>query len=268
MLGQDLCPLLRRENEVIEADLPEVDITQINQLFCLFNQTQPELVIHLAAYTDVDGCERKKEYAYQVNALGTWNVALLCQEGDRKLVYLSTDYVFNGEKKEPYLELDHPHPLNVYGWSKLAGEEYVKMLLNKFYLIRTSWLFGKKGKNFIETILRLAQERDEIKVVDDQRGTPTWTVDLAQQMSELIKTDFYGIYHISNHGECSWFEFAREIIKKAGLGTRIIPVSSAEIGRPARRPAYSVLSNSALQMRGLDKMKNWQEVMEKYLEEE
>ncbi|MFH1613058.1 MAG: dTDP-4-dehydrorhamnose reductase [bacterium] len=265
MLGQDLCPILKKENEVIEADINEIDIVKIDQVNKFIKQTNSDLIINLAAYTDVDGCEINKDKAFEINSLGTWNIALIASELNKSLVYISTDYVFNGQKESPYLEFDFPNPINTYGWSKLAGEEYVKTLVKKFYIIRTSWLFGKYGKNFINTIIKLSKEQNEIKVVDDQNGSPTFTVDLSYQISKLIKTNFFGTYHISNKESCTWFEFAKKIIEISGSKTKILPIASSEIKRLAKRPTNSVLKNYCLELRKMDLSRSWEDAIKEYL---
>ncbi len=265
-LGTDLVDVLIRENDVFGFSHQELDITKPHKVLKIVNEIKPDIVIHSAAYTDVDGCELNPEKAYRVNALGTKNVALACQESEIPLVYISTDYVFDGIKSQPYLESDVVNPINVYGKSKLEGEKFVQSLLKKFFIIRTSWLYGKRGRNFVKTILNLAQNQRELKIVNDQVGSPTYTLDLAQKISELIEFPYYGIYHITNQGFCSWFEFAREIIGGLSLkGIRIIPIESRELNRPARRPSYSVLENYSLKLKGLPLLRDWKSALKEFL---
>jgi len=227
----------------------------------------PQLVIHTAAYTDVDGCEQHPDRAHKVNAIGTQNIALACARLDATMVYISTDFVFNGRKGRPYIEFDAPDPLSVYARSKLAGEQYVRALLKKWFIVRTSWLFGKNGKNFVETILRLAGERDELSVVNDQIGSPTFAGDLVPEMARLIATEAYGIYHLSNNGACSWFDYARKILELAHVeNVRVVPISTETLGRPAVRPAYSVLRNYCMELTIGDRMRSWEEGLAAYLE--
>jgi dTDP-4-dehydrorhamnose reductase len=214
-------------------DLEICDFNQVKQQFSVF---KPDLVVNCAAYSNVDAAESDKQAAFMVNGLGVQNLALACSQADCPLVHFSTDYVFNGEKQEPYKIFDKPDPINVYGESKLAGEHYVSSLLRRFYLIRTSWLYEHHGKNFIETILKLAGERDEIRVVDDQFGAPTFSRDLAAAVVKLTATGCYGVYHITSQGRVSWFNFARAILAKSNKNTRVMPVSSKDLARPARRP--------------------------------
>jgi dTDP-4-dehydrorhamnose reductase len=225
----------------------------------------PDMIIHCAALTNVDFCETNPEINYRVNALGTENVALAAQKVKASLVYISTDYVFDGEKGSPYIEYDLPRPLNHYGLAKLAGERIVQSLLDRYFIVRTSWLCNKEGKNFVNTILRLAKEKDEFRVVNDQIGTPTYAPDLAQCISKLIETDYYGIYHASNEGFCSWYDFAREILELAGFKkVRVIPITSEEYGGPTKRPKYSVLDNFCLRERGIFQMRDYRIALKEF----
>ncbi|MEO0075416.1 MAG: dTDP-4-dehydrorhamnose reductase [candidate division WOR-3 bacterium] len=266
MLGTDLCVLLKQKQiSPIELDLPKFDITNINQAINTIKQHKPEIIIHLAAFTDVDRAEENKADAYAVNTQGTWAVALAAQECKAKLLYISTDYVFDGSKNKPYHENDQPNPINYYGLTKLLGERAITQHLKQYYIVRTAWLFGKNGNNFVKTIIKLAQEKDDLEVVNDQIGSPTYTKDLSQAIYNLIQTDKYGIYHITNAGYCSWYEFACEIIKQAELNTQITPVSSDKINRKAKRPAYSVLDNHKYEQTCQDKLRSWQEALRYYL---
>jgi len=279
MLGVDLYQALGEEHEVVGLDtrdfpcapfppVNKVDITELEVIKELFFQLAPHFVIHTAAYTGVDGCERNPDRAHRVNALGTRNIALACQKKNIPLVYVSTDFVFNGKKNYPYTELDKPHPLNVYGKSKLAGENHVRSLLDRYFIVRTSWLYGRYGKNFVETILKLAEEKEELTVVDDQVGSPTYTKDLAQKMKNLLSSRSYGIYHVTNSGSCSWYEFAKEILKLAGIkGIKVKPITSKELNRPAPRPQFSVLKSSSSRPGAGNTMRPWKEALKEYLEE-
>ena len=263
------------EDESPSPPIHKVDITDFKAIKELFSQLIPDFVIHTAAYTDVDGCEKNPDKAHKINAAGAQNVALLCWKLDIPLMYISTDFVFGGESKVPYAEFDEPCPINVYGKSKLAGEEYVKSLLDKFFIIRTSWLYGRWGKNFVETILKLAREKSELKVVRNQVGSPTYTLDLSQQIKKLLlayeeqKNALYGIYHITNSGSCSWYEFAQEILRLAGIrGVRLVPITSKELARPAPRPRFSVLNNYRLKRKLGSSMRQWKEALKDYLKKE
>lgn len=266
MLGSALQKTLSPKHTVHPFDIDKMDITDYAKSYSIAAGVKPDLIIHCAAYTDVDGCEKNEEKAYLINSTGTQNIALVCQKLDIPMVYISTDYVFDGAKNEPYLEFDKPNPLSVYGKSKYAGEAFVTFLLNKFYIIRTSWLFGYGGKNFVDTIINLTYEKDELCVVNDQVGCPTYASDLAGAISELIETPFFGIYHITNDGCCSWYEFAKSIITTAGIkGKKITPTETKNFPRPAKRPAYSVLKNNFLKLKGLKPLRHHKKALEEYL---
>jgi len=278
MLGVELYQTLREEHEVVGQDIRDfpcppfpfinkVDITDFRAIKELFYGVAPDFVIHTAAYTDVDGCEKDVDKAYRVNALGTRNVALACQKLDIPLLYISTDFVFKGDKETPYDEFDEPNPINIYGRSKLAGENYVKSFLSKYFIVRTSWLYGEWGKNFVATILKLTRERSLLKVVNDQVGSPTYTKDLSRQIRRLVVSELYGVYHITNWGRCSWYEFAQAIVKLAGVkGIKVISITSEELARPAPRPKFSVLENYCLKLSLGNKMREWKEALKDYLE--
>ncbi|MGQ9632014.1 MAG: dTDP-4-dehydrorhamnose reductase [bacterium] len=266
MLGQDLLPILKEKHEdVLGADVQEFDITDTEVTHSFIESARPEIVIHLAAYTDVDACECNPDLAYRVNTLGTRNVAIACQDAGATLVYTSTDYVFDGKAKTPYTEFDEPNPKTVYGKSKLAGEEFVRLFAPKHFIVRTSWLYGKHGRNFVDTILKLADEREELTVVDDQVGCPTYTVDLSRKIAELIETRKYGTYHICGSGSTSWFGFARKILEYSGRGTKLTPITSSQLGRPAPRPAYSAMRQYALELEGFAPLRDWREALKEYL---
>ena len=209
--------------------------------------------------------ESEPDQPFLVNAYGTRNVAVASEAVGVKLVYVSTDYVFDGTANTPYHEFSPTNPMSVYGKSKLAGEQFVRDLHSKFFIVRTSWVFGKHGNNFVKTMLKLAQERDELKVVDDQVGSPTYTVDLARCILDLIQTEKYGIYHVSNSGHCSWYEFAKAIFEEAGVEVKVNPCTTKDFPRPAPRPAYSVLDHMALRLNGFKEMPNWRDSLKGYL---
>lgn len=263
-LGTDLVDVLS-EHELYPVDIEELDITDYTDVVRQVTGFEPDIVIHAAAYTDVDGCELNPDRAYQVNAIGTQNLALACQRADAAMLYVSTDFVFDGSKQAPYLEFDDPNPLSVYGRSKLAGERYVTSLLHRHYVCRTAWLYGWYGANFVKTVLRLAEEQTELKIVNDQFGSPTFSRDLARKLGAITVSGQYGIYHTVNEGSCSWFEFAREILKLAGKSeVKVKPIATEKLGRPAPRPAYSVLRNFSLEMRGFAPFRPWREALEEY----
>src|SRR3989441_12972430 len=248
-LGQELQRVLREE-EVIAADRPEYALTD-PMLGEKIAAQRPDLVIHAAAYTDVDGCERNPETAFTVNAQGTRRVAEGAAKTNARLIYLSTDYVFDGKKTEPYTERDPVNPLNVYGRSKLAGEEEAVKGCSRTLVLRTSWLYGVHGKNFVKTILNLAVTQPEVRVVEDQRGSPTYARHLAPVIAGLIRSDVTGVIHAGGEGECSRYEFAKAILQEAGLACRVVPISTAEAGRLAWRPPYAALSTALLNQHGL-----------------
>ncbi len=279
MLGVDLYQVLGKEHQVTGLDrrdfpcspsphVDRIDITDFQAVKELFSRLTPHFTIHAAAYTDVDGCEKDADKAYEVNALGTRNIALACQKLDIPLLYISTDFVFRGDKETPYDEFDEPHPMNIYGKSKLAGESYIKSFLSRYFIVRSSWLYGRWGKNFVTTILKLTRDKSVLKVVDDQVGSPTYTRDLSQQIKKLVATELYGVYHITNSGRCSWYEFTREILKLAGIReVKVAPITSQELARPAPRPKFSVLENCCLKLSLGNGMRNWNEALKDYLED-
>jgi len=266
MLGTDMVDVLSGEHRVIGVDIGEVDITDARATETLIFEAEPQIVVHTAAYTDVDGCESNIRHAYRVNAIGTRNIALACRKVGAAMLYVSTDFVFDGVKREPYLERDRPNPLNVYGFSKYAGEQFVASFLAEHYIIRTAWLYGENGKNFVTTMMRLADEQGKLKVVDDQFGSPTYTVDVALAVARLIATGKYGIYHMVNTGQVSWCGFARKVLELSGRHrVPVKPISSEQLSRPAIRPAYSVLQNSALELTIGVTIRLWETALEDFI---
>ena len=259
-LGSEVVEVLRGDHEVVGVTRTDADITDLSQVMTLVEEVSPQVIVNAAAYTNVDGCEREKGRAFLVNAIGARNVAIAAKEVGAKLVHISTDYVFDGTKDTPpYFEYDPPKPINVYGWSKLVGEQTVKEQNPHSFILRVAWLYSARRKNFVKTMLKLAHERNEIRVVNDQRGTPTFAGDVARQIKLLIETDFYGLYHCTSQGSCTRYEFAQEIFRLAGIPVRLIPVSSDEFPTPARRPAKTILENFMLKVQGLDIMPHWEE---------
>ena len=243
MLAQDLKSVLGENNEIIPLSRQKMDITQKDAVIKNIKSSAPDIVINCAAYTKVDTAEEERKKAFQVNGIGVQNLAVACAEMQIPLCHISTDYVFDGRKNKPYTPFDAANPLSIYGESKLAGEKYIQWIMNKFYIVRTSGLYGRGGNNFVMTILRLAKERRAVKVVTDQICSPTFTLNLSTGIQKLIESGSFGIYHITDDSGdgISWFDYAREIVSTAGISTEIIPVTSEEFPRPARRPAYSVL---------------------------
>ena len=265
-LGTDLVHLLAdRGYEVYGYGREELDITNFYQVKQVISEVNPDVVIHAAAYTKVDLAESEPDQAFLINAYGTRNVAVVSEVVGAKLVYISTDYVFDGTANVPYNEFAPTNPLSVYGKSKLAGEQFIRDLHSKFFIVRTSWVYGKHGNNFVKTMLKLAQERDELMVVNDQVGCPTYTVDLANCILELIETEKYGIYHVSNSGHCSWYEFAKAIFEEAGIEVKVNPCTTKDFPRPAPRPAYSVFEHMALRLNGFKEMSHWKEALKNFL---
>ncbi|MEO0132446.1 MAG: dTDP-4-dehydrorhamnose reductase [candidate division WOR-3 bacterium] len=267
MLGRDFCSLLKANGfSIWEWDLPEHDITNINKTIEEILELKPDVVCHLAAYTNVDNAEKEPGRAFMVNVQGTWAIADACLQLDIPLLYISTDYVFDGTKNTPYEENDPPNPINYYGKTKYLGEEVIKSHLKKYFIVRTSWLFGTHGRNFVTTIIELARKNKEITVVNDQIGSPTYTYDLSEALLKVITSKYYGTYHITNSGFCSWYEFALEIKKLTGFTSSIIPITSDKLKRLAIRPLYSVLNNKKYRKRFGEVLRPWQKGLKAFLE--
>ena len=236
-LGYDVIKRLDENNiEYLATDKDELDITNEAQTNNVITKYNPDVVVHCAAYTAVDKAEDERELCYKTNVLGTRYVAAACKKINAKMVYISTDYVFDGEGDQPFEVTDQPNPLNYYGTTKYEGELEVQKLLDKYFIVRISWVFGINGNNFVKTMVRLAKERDEISVVADQIGSPTYTYDLAGLIVDMIQTDKFGIYHVTNEGFCSWYEFACEIFKQAGINVIINPIRTEDYPTRAKRP--------------------------------
>ena len=269
MLGIDLMGVLLSSlpnDEVFGWDIEDIDIQKEEDTVFKIEKLRPHIVINIAAYTDVDGCESNGEKAFAVNAEGAKHVALAALRCRAKMVYLSTDYIFDGNKREPYLESDPPHPLNVYGRSKLGGERYVQEWVKDALIIRTQWLYGRHGKNFVTSILQQAREKRVLSIVNDQIGSPTYTADLAKAISVLIQFDARGIFHVANSDLCTWYTFGQAILKLSGMvRVRVIPISSKESGRPAVRPSYSVLNCQKLKKETGLALRPWSEALKDYL---
>ncbi|MEK6651624.1 MAG: dTDP-4-dehydrorhamnose reductase [Nitrospirota bacterium] len=252
MLAQDLIPLLKEGHEVISFSRQEMDITRKDVVLKNMKSAAPEIVINCAAYANVDKAEAagERDRVFMTNGIGVQNLAMACAEMRIPLCHISTDYVFDGRKDRPYTPFDNTNPLSVYGESKLAGEKYIQWISDKFYIVRTSGLYGRGNNNFVLTILKLAREHSSIKVVTDQIGSPTSTVSLSAGIKKLIESGNFGIYHIADDSGngISWFDYAIEIISTAGIKAEIIPVTSDEFPRPARRPAYSVLDTEIMRL--------------------
>jgi dTDP-4-dehydrorhamnose reductase len=265
LLGKALARAWRGD-ELVGLTSRDADIRDADAVRRVLDATRPDWIVLSAAYTDVDGCERKPELAFSVNRDGAVNVAAAAKEAGARLLFLSSDYVFDGRKTTPYATSDGRNPQSVYGRSKAEAEVHLIELLPTCCIARTSWLFGTGGKCFPDAILKLAASRPALDVVDDQRGSPTYAVDLASAIMQLCRKNAQGIVHVTNRGDCTWFEFAREIVRRSGLSTEVRPVSSRQMARPAPRPAYSVLSPASLESFGIV-MPSWQDALQRYLEE-
>jgi dTDP-4-dehydrorhamnose reductase len=270
MLATDVREVFQqRGHEVFDLTINDLDITDITMVREKFSTIKPDVIFNAAAYTNVDGCESEPDLAYKVNSLGPRNLAIAANEAGAALVHISTDYVFGGVGNTPYREYDQTNPQSVYGKSKLDAELFVRNLCPRHYIVRTAWLFGINGNNFVRTMLRLAAERDTLTVVDDQLGSPTFTYDLAIALADLIEKRTYGTYHLTNGGECTWFEFTREILRQAGIeGVEVKPMTTEQLNRPANRPRYSVLDNYVWSMDGRVPLRNYREALADYLQRE
>ncbi len=281
MLGTELVKALSEKHELVLVDkkplspdtakkfrVINVDITDAGRFYEKATSLNPDIIIHTAACTDVDGSEGDADSTYRVNAIGTRNVALACQRFDAVMLYLSTDYVFDGTKGEPYTEFDRPNPQSVYAKSKYRGEQYVRWLLNRFYIIRTSGLYGKDGNNFVSAILKQIREKEELQVVNDQFISPTYTKDLAGAIEKLLGTQLYGIWHLTNGGCCSWYEFTEEIMKITATKKKLRAISTGELNSPAMRPGYSGLNNYLWELQGFTALRDWRTALKEFIEQE
>ena len=265
MLGSDIAHEFKNTQKGFKAyslNKKQLDITKTHDILKNFRKIKPGIVINCAAYTDVDGSESNRKLALNVNAIAVKNLAKACRKFGSAMVHFSTDYVFDGKNKNGYREDSRKNPINYYGYTKSMGEKYIEEMLDNYFIIRTSWLFGKNGKNFVDAIIKKSKDK-EIRVVNDQRGSPTYTKDLANAAKELIRNYRYGAYHITNRGACTWFEFAKEILKNANSKTKVIPIKSEEISRTAKRPRCSVLINTKFK----NKLPFWDNALKRYLGE-
>jgi dTDP-4-dehydrorhamnose reductase len=266
MLGTDLVTTLGGAHDVIGKDVEDFDIVSASDCRELVEESGADVVINAAAYTNVDGCETDEAGCFSVNADGVKNVALACRGTGIKLIHFSTDYVFDGTKAVPYVEEDACNPINVYGRSKLKGEEYLREFSDNYILLRTSWLYGKNGSNFVGAIVKKAEKTGELEVVDDQTGSPTCTVDLAAAVKLLVEGEYRGIFHVTNRGTCNWYQFALKILEYKGMeNVSIIPIKSAKYGKSAPRPEYSVLSCKKFTDATRRAMRFWQVALKDYI---
>ena len=267
-LGYDVVnELEKRGHTAVAVDIEEMDITDAVSVERVITEAEVEAVIHCAAYTAVDAAEDNVEICRRVNAEGTENIAKVCKKLDLKMIYISTDYVFDGEGERPWEPDDERHPLNVYGQTKYEGELAVEKYLEKYFIVRIAWVFGVNGKNFIKTMLKLSETHEELNVVDDQVGSPTYTYDLAVLLVDMVESDKYGRYHATNEGLCTWYEFAKEIFRQAGVEVKVNPVTSDMFPAKAKRPKNSRMSKEKLDANGFHRLPTWQDALEIYLSE-
>lgn len=268
-LGQDVVSEFKISGcEVYAYGRDELDITSLEQCLHQVGKVQPEVIIHCAAYTAVDQAESEEDQAYLVNAVGTRNLVVAAEKISAKFCYISTDYVFDGEASVPYKEYDNTNPVGVYGKSKRAGELLVQSLSSRYFIVRTSWVFGIHGNNFVKTMIRLGQERQQQKlmVVHDQMGSPTFTEDLAYFLLELTRTEKYGVYHASNGSTCTWFEFAKAIFDAKGMNVNLVPCTTQDFPRPAPRPKFSVMDNLGIRINGFEPLRHWNDALTDFIE--
>lgn len=266
-LGFDVVnELEKRGHEAIGVDIDEMDITDEDSVNRVIKAAAPHAVIHCAAYTAVDAAEDNIDLCRNVNACGTKHIAKVCRELDIKMMYISTDYVFNGQGTRPWAPDDSREPLNVYGQTKYEGELAVEENITRYFIVRIAWVFGVNGKNFIKTMLNLGKSRDKVTVVADQIGSPTYTYDLARLLVDMIETEKYGRYHATNEGQCSWYEFACEIFRQAGMNVTVEPVTSDQYPVKAKRPMNSRMNKDKLEENGFQRMPSWQDALKRYLE--
>lgn len=267
-LGYDVVnELKKRGMEAIGVDIEEMDITDAASVNQVIRAAAPDAVIHCAAYTAVDAAEENEAVCRRVNADGPRNIAKVCRDLDIKMLYISTDYVFEGRGEQSWEPEDKPAPRSVYGQTKYEGELAVQELLDRYFIVRIAWAFGRNGKNFVKTMLRLAETHDTITVVNDQFGSPTYTYDLARLLVDMIQTEKYGVYHATNEGFCSWYDFACAIFREAGIEVNVVPVTSAEYGAKANRPMNSRMSKEKLTENGFERLPSWEDALKRYVQE-
>lgn len=265
LLGYDIQQICKNEHTVVALSSKDCDIRNPNEPYNKIKLEKPDIVINCAAITDVDKCEQMPDEAYKVNALGVKNIAIACRDFCVKLIHISTDYVFDGAKKEPYTEFDIPNPVNIYGKTKLAGEEFVKMILSNFIIIRTAWIFGEKRKHFVDYVVNGIKNGNEIIAVRDMVSSPTYSYDLAETINKLLPLNQSGIFHIANKGYCSRVEMVEEIIKIMKRQANVKVVNQSQWERPAKRPVFSALKNYHLFLLGIDNMPGWRDALKRYI---
>lgn len=266
-VGQEFVSVLKNNQkyEVYGLNKRDLDVTDAKQVVAVMTNINPDIVIHAAAYTKVDLAEKNHELAYRINEIGTQNIAEATANIQAKLVYISTDYVFSGNTDTPYNEWDPPDPISIYGKTKLAGEQIVKDTLTKHFIVRTSWVYGENGENFVKNMLRLAKEKQQLQIVKDQIGSPTYTVDLVNAILSIMESEEYGIYHVTNDGSCSWYEFAVAIFNEAEVAVDVYPCLTEDFPSVAKRPKYSVLNHVMSKEKGFPKMRHWREALSDFM---
>jgi dTDP-4-dehydrorhamnose reductase len=267
-LGYDVMrELEKRGHKGVGTSSKDMDITDALKVEQVISASEAEAVIHCAAYTAVDAAEDNEEICRKINAEGTENIARVCKKYKLKMMYISTDYVFDGQGKRPWEPEDERHPLNIYGSSKYEGELAVESILEQYFIVRIAWVFGLNGKNFVKTMLNLGKTKDEVNVVNDQIGSPTYTYDLSRLLVDMIETNHYGHYHATNEGECSWYEFACEIFRQSGIDIKVNPVTSDMFPAKAKRPSNSRMNKDKLEENGYVRLPKWEDALKRYLEE-
>lgn len=252
-------------SEIIGIDIEELDISNLDEVIDFICKEKPDIIINPAAYTNVDACESNEDLAYKVNSLGARNLAIAAEKVGAKLIHVSTDYVFEGNGTKPYKEYDIPNPVGVYGKTKYLGEQFVREFSSKHFIVRTAWLYGYNGGNFVKTIMKAAKERGKLQVVDDQRGNPTNAEDLAHHLLKVALSDEYGIYHCTGEGECSWYDFACKIVEMSNIECIVDPCTSEQYKRAAKRPEYSSLDNMMLRCTVGNEMRSWEAALEEFV---
>ena len=268
-LGMDCVRVFRKAHEVVSVDLDEADITQLSEVERLVQTFAPDIILNCAAYTHVDNCETEKELAWSANVKGSENIAFSLNKRDGLMIHISTDYVFNGGKKipEPYVETDHSHPISYYGVTKYESEQMVKRTIGQYIIVRTAWMYGISGSNFLKTILKLALKHPgkQIKVVNDQFGSPTWSHRLALQIAKIIEANERGVFHATSEGYCTWYELATYFLQKMDVTHSVIPCTTVQYPTPARRPKNSILENRYLKAKGINIMPDWQDDIDQFV---
>ncbi len=261
------CPeILKKKNEIYPVDIDTLDISELSDVIALFEYEKFDAVINCAAFTNVNLCETERELAFKANAIGPRNLAIASEKIGAKLIHVSTDYVFRGDGSKPYVEWEICEPQSAYGSSKFLGEEYIKQFSTKYFIVRTAWLYGYYGNNFVKTMMKIARENGACRVVCDQRGNPTNAADLAHHLIKLLETEEYGIYHGTGEGECSWYEFTKEIIALSGIEATVSPCTTEEYPTPAKRPAYSSLENMMFKVTVGNEFRTWQDALKTFIE--